>query len=388
MTEPKPTTSRDYENQTKFFSIVINNIAQSINENSIQPHVPLVNDQGQKAFASDGTPFTEYYNPDKHGDLQDHVVVLWRTPIDIYRTFDNETVAILNSIKTYMNNEQVAASFHDGQQDENCTFHGNHLHLVQKLNTNEQHIQHHYSYKKLKKQIKYQEVTSQKVVHPQAMANYLHKSPRKFIGTNCPDIQLLFDKTLQNRDKKTPTKRPPKMTQIYTNTEELIQLMNKYKTTDKTTLNKLILERDEKEDQEKMKYLMRNANWRQVYTQATDEIITRNDFKQHNYFEQFMQITNDRNQKMMSIDDTARFLQDWCKEQGIPYHTLLTEMYAVLNMTHPKRNTLYLQGASNAGKTFLLTGIFPFKDLVGSHITSKEFPFQECIQRPVILNKI
>ena len=50
-----------------------------------------------------------------------------------------------------MNNEQVAASFHDGQQDENCTFHGNHLHLVQKLNTNEQHIQHHYSYKKLKK---------------------------------------------------------------------------------------------------------------------------------------------------------------------------------------------------------------------------------------------
>ena len=190
---------------------------------------------------------------------------------------------------------------------------------------------------------------------------------------------------MQNKDKRTPTKRPPKVTQIYTNTEELIKLMNKYKTTDKTTLNKLILERDEKEDQDKMKYLMRNANWRQVYTQATDEITTRNEFKQHNYYEQFMQITNDRNQKMMSIEDTSQFLQDWCKEQGIPYHNLLTEIYAVLNMTHPKRNTLYLQGASNAGKTFLLTGIFPFKDLIGSHITSKEFPFQECIQRPVIL---
>ena len=219
------------------------------------------------------------------------------------------------------------------------------------------------------------------------MTNYLHKPPRKFIGTNCPEIQLLFDKSLQKSDKKrqAPAQRPPKVTQMYTNTEELIVLMNKYKTTDKTTLNKLIMDRDDKQDQEKMKYLMRNANWRQVYQQATDEVTTRNDHTQHNYYEQFMQITNDRGQKMMSVQETANFLHNWCKEQRIPYHTLLIEMYAVLNMTHPKRNTLYLQGASNAGKTFLLNGIFPFKDLVGSHITSKEFPFQECVQRPVIL---
>ena len=151
MEQPKPTTSRDYQNETKFFSIVINHLPLSINEDSIKPHVALINEQGQKAFASDGSPFTEYYTPEKHGDLQDHVVVLWRTPIETYRSFDNETVTILNSIKTYMNNEQVAASFHNGHEDENCTFHGHHLHLVQKLNIQEQHIQHHFSYKKLKK---------------------------------------------------------------------------------------------------------------------------------------------------------------------------------------------------------------------------------------------
>ena len=383
--EPRPSTSRDFNNDAKFFSIVINNLPLSINEESVKPHVALTNDQGQKAFASDGSPFTEYFNEEKHGDLQDHLVILWRTPMERYQTFDNETVAILNSIKTYLNNEQVAASFHNGYQDEDCKFHGNHLHIVQKLPTKEQHIQHHYAYKKLKKQIKYQEVSSQKISHPQAMANYLHKRPRKFIGTNCPDIQLLFDKNLQNTDKKTPAAKPPKMTQMYQNTEELINLMNKYQTTDKTTLNKLIMDRDDKDDQDKVKYLMRNANWRQVYQRATDEVITRNDHKQYNYFEQFMQITNDRGQKMMSVEDTALFLHQWCDEQRIPYHTLLMEIYAVLNMTHPKRNTLYLQGTSNAGKTFLLTGIFPFKDLVGSHITSKEFPFQECVQRPVIL---
>ena len=70
--------------------------------------------------------------------------------------------------------------------------------------------------------------------------------------------------------------------------------MNKYQTTDKTTLNKLILDREDKEDAEKMKILMRIPNWRQVYQQATDEIKTKNDHRRYNYYEQFMAITNDR----------------------------------------------------------------------------------------------
>ena len=130
---------------------------------------------------------------------------------------------------------------------------------------------------------------------------------------------------------------------------------------------------------------MRNPNWRQVYQQATDEIKTKNEHKRYNYYEQFMAITNDRGITMMSQEDTKTFLQKWCAEQKIPFITFMMELYATLTMTHPKRNILYLQGASNAGKTFVLTGLFPFKDLVGSHITSKEFPFHECVQRPVIL---
>ena len=334
--QPLPGTSRQQDNyeQPKFFSLVINNLPLSINEESIRPHVVLIKEQGQKAYSSDGSPFTEYFNQDKHGDLQDHIVVLWRTPMERYTTFNKETVAILNSIKNYLNNEQVAASFHNGYQDPDCKFHGHHLHIVQKLPTKETNIQHHYAYKKLKKQIRNQEISSQKIAHPQAMANYLHKSPRKFIGTNCTDIQILFDKNYQTKDQQTPTPKQPKLTQMYQNTEDLIKLMNKYQTTDKSTLNKLILDKKDKEDTEKMKLLMRNPSWRQVYQQAIDEITTKNDHQRYNYFEQFMSITSDRGNKMMSVEDTALFVRKWCEEQKIPFFTFLTEIHATLTMAH------------------------------------------------------
>ena len=50
-----------------------------------------------------------------------------------------------------------------------------------------------------------------------------------------------------------------------------------------------------------------------------------------------------------------------------------------------KKNTLYLQGTSNAGKTYVLESLVPHKDKVGQHITSRDFCFQECINKPVIM---
>ena len=61
------------------------------------------------------------------------------------------------------------------------------------------------------------------------------------------------------------------------------------------------------------------------------------------------------------------------------------EVYSILRMYHPKKNTLYLQGTSNAGKTYVLESLVPHKDKVGQHITSRDFCFQECINKPVIM---
>ena len=87
--------------------------------------------------------------------------------------------------------------------------------------------------------------------------------------------------------------------------------MRKYQTTDKNTLNKLIMDRGEDQDGENMNILMRNPNWRNVYQQATEEIKTKDDHQKHNYYEQYMSLTNDRGTKMMTEQDTATFIQKW-----------------------------------------------------------------------------
>ena len=148
---------------------------------------------------------------------------------------------------------------------------------------------------------------------------------------------------------------------MYQNVEDLIKLMRQYQTTDKNNLNKLILDREEQQDSEKMKVLMRNQNWHNVYQQATDEIKTKNDHRKHNYYEQYMSLTNDRGIKMMTEENTSAFMQKWCAEQRKPFVTFMMEIYATLAMIHPKRNTLYLQGVSNSGKTFVLREYFPSK---------------------------
>ena len=128
---------------------------------------------------------------------------------------------------------------------------------------------------------------------------------------------------------------------MYQNVDELIKIMRKYQSTDKTTINKLIMDKGDDQDAETMKYLMRNPNWRNVYQQATEEITTKGKHSKYNYYEQFMTMTNDRGQKMMSAEDTATFIQKWCKEQSIPFVKLMTEKYAALAMVHPKKNAIF-----------------------------------------------
>ena len=88
---------------------------------------------------------------------------------------------------------------------------------------------------------------------------------------------------------------------------------------------------------------------------------------------------------MLDLGQTESYYINWCHEQGIQPAQLLLELYSSLRMCNPKKNTLYLQGRSNAGNTYLLTGIVPFKETAGSHITSKDFPFMECVTKSIIL---
>ena len=129
--EPRASTSRQ-DTEDKFFSIVINKLPLSVNEETIKPHVILTHETGKKSIRSRRLPQPS---------------ILWKTPIEHYTAFEQNVLGIANALKNYLNNQKVAASFHNGYTDENCKFHGHHLHIVQKLPNREIHIQHHYAYK-------------------------------------------------------------------------------------------------------------------------------------------------------------------------------------------------------------------------------------------------
>ena len=134
-----------------------------------------------------------------------------------------------------------------------------------------------------------------------------------------------------------------------------------------------------------LKTMIGSNNWNMIYRKAQEEykfsISVRTP---QNYCHTFIQDVDDTHQKTMTKCMT-NFTVEWCVEQSIGLMLFILQIYSIPRKLHPKINTLYLQRASNARKTYVLEGLVRHKDKVGSHILSKDFPFQECLIRPIIL---
>lgn len=104
-----------------------------------------------------------------------------------------------------------------------------------------------------------------------------------------------------------------------------------------------------------------------------------------NYYDIFMNIPKIiPGKKQMSYELTQKCFLEWCFEQRIDPLKFLISAYLVLTMKIPK-NTLYLCGRSNAGKTYFTNALLPLTHHIGSYITSRDFAFRECLTKPVIL---
>lgn len=131
------------------------------------------------------------------------------------------------------------------------------------------------------------------------------------------------------------------------------------------------------EDQETLISLTRDRNWNKIYATAREEFSINNIMDDQKYYDWFMKFNPIDTTDMMTPSQTKKYFHDWCIEQHIRPDRLLTDMHDILKMTHQKVNTLYLQGSSNAGKTFLLKGLVPIESKVGYHTTSKDFPLEK-----------
>lgn len=87
---------------------------------------------------------------------------------------DKNTLYFTNALKTLMNNKKTAASWHDGDADPNCSYHGYHLHIMAGITTKAP-LCDNYDYKKLNNTAKAANITihNQRIIHPIQFLNYL-----------------------------------------------------------------------------------------------------------------------------------------------------------------------------------------------------------------------
>lgn len=392
---PEPT----FTNRNTFpthFSIVIDKMDKEITATTIRPKIiKLYNEEIH--YDRDQQPHTEYHSKEKHGDITDNTVIQWVTDLETYMTLNPQTRSKIDAIKRYINNRAAAISFHDGEADPQCKFHGKHFHIIVQLETKETHITSNSQFRTLRsKMSNYGDwpVYSQRIMNLGNFALYMTKPPKEYLGTNNNNIKLELLKTkamrvppptetvfMANRQRKKP--------QMYNDIENLLRLMTKYNTSEKNQLiTNVHKDPTNQEDKETITSLIRSNTWNIIYKRSQEEFIHQSinpEFS--NYYNLFMEHISQEpsDSPQMSIAQTANFVEEWSKEQGIKHGDLILEIYSILRMYHPKRNTFYLQGQSNAGKTYLLHMVLPQKDKVGSHISSRDFPFQECPTKPVIL---
>ena len=79
-------------------------------------------------------------------------------------------------------------------------------------------------------------------------------------------------------------------------------------------------------------------------------------------------------------------MHDWCIFQSIKWDEFIEDISSILDRANKKKNTLWLHGESNSGKTYIATSL---QDLcILYHIVppgSNRFMFQDCISKRLII---
>ncbi|KAH3850158.1 hypothetical protein DPMN_092564 [Dreissena polymorpha] len=75
----------------------------------------------------------------------------------------------------------------------------------------------------------------------------------------------------------------------------------------------------------------------------------------------------------LSYNETVTALNRWLKDQRVNKYNFIKAVYKVMSKQSAKKNCIYLQGESNAGKTWLFQSLLPDMSLVGQTSESVEF---------------
>ncbi|KAH3697584.1 hypothetical protein DPMN_085087 [Dreissena polymorpha] len=83
----------------------------------------------------------------------------------------------------------------------------------------------------------------------------------------------------------------------------------------------------------------------------------------------------------LTYNETITALNRWFADQHVNKFNFIKAIYKVMSKQTAKKNCIYLQGESNAGKTWLFRSLLPDMSLVGQTSESVEFKWMNLINK-------
>lgn len=484
------------------YSIIISGVDHVFNPKTLKGKIIQKDNNGRPKRNRAGQLYTAYPKIGAGGDCGPMGLLKMcmsdvATPKDNLTSLNSMQKKALNGFKKFVNANQVALFWHNGEKDTSCEWNGLHLHCVVGVLTNEGvSVAHCKTWRTVRKDILGlildPEVTCNPIVKTQKIKNAermlchllsnpndLRPNPRYCIGVNnmplllklrssiklkdsydssidiakeddyekevCPsetaDLQCdalgwisssnvrvcndalsdeeddyakilceelpevtevtphtpksakssTFAEVLCNAPKKAKIaeSRIPE-SKCFKNTQILLDLCNKYKSFDKAALFKAISDSVEVDGDnvDKDNYLQICCHPQQKM--FWDNALAMREMSMHEiddcYLKQFMEMSLTKDSiEILTVEDTAALWLQWCSEQQLNPAEVALEIFFVLGKYIPKKNSFYLCGQSNAGKTYWVNSLIPEKSYIGEMISSSDFAFQECVNKSLIL---
>ncbi|KAH3773954.1 hypothetical protein DPMN_175325 [Dreissena polymorpha] len=182
-----------------------------------------------------------------------------------------------------------------------------------------------------------------------------------------------------NRGETAPQRQRPSKSSI--NIDNAKNLMTKYNRLSSDELFVAICRGGDATDIFQIEQLRALPYAGKVFLSAADDLHLLAQVNDKDYIDIITNMKIENKELYLPYAETVEVLGKWFRDQKVNKVQFIKAVYKVMSMQSAKKNTIYLQGDSNAGKTWLFRSLLPDMSLVGQTSESIEFKWQNLVDK-------
>ncbi|KAH3859678.1 hypothetical protein DPMN_102498 [Dreissena polymorpha] len=211
--------------------------------------------------------------------------------------------------------------------------------------------------------------------------NLYHVDPADFLAQPSPRARPTATASLEDIMKGAHAEPKMKPSRSSINIETCRQLMRKYNRSASDELYVAICRKGNDKDIFEIEQLRALPYGGKVFQQAAEDLHLLAQVADRDYVDVIIETKIPDKSLFLTYNETVNALNRWLKDQNINKFNFVKSVYKVLSKQSSKKNTIYLQGQSNAGKTWLFRSMLPDMSLVGQTSESVEFRWMTLVNK-------